>query len=281
MSREYRSCILFTSEKSNPHRKTNLFRTYTKALSYSPAQYVRMRDNDALARFAILSALVCNNYTAPVLTDAELALLAGISCILYDSVAYFKHSAEAETNTTFAYAPADTRVAAFRQYRDVLWALDATWARSDKARTLAVNFVRLGGGPIHVMMDRYRFVEEGLSMGKGVDDVETRIEDARDKIKLWNRVELRESSVKKDGGLCEMLKEKRGDLMFDGLEEYLRREQDEYCSRCCYQNLNMAGSSTQRFSGVELCRDCKDEWRSYLETLHIRAGRVFPELNSS
>lgn len=53
--------------------------------------------------------------------------LCEIGDTMYDSVAFYKHRSEGETNSTFAYMPPDLRVQAFRQCREVLWALDAAW----------------------------------------------------------------------------------------------------------------------------------------------------------
>lgn len=81
--------------------------------------------------------------------------------VLYDAVAFYKHHSEGETNTTFAYMPPDLRLNAFHTAHEVLWALDVAWRGKDH-HTSVITFIRLFGGPIHMMMRRYRFVEDGL-----------------------------------------------------------------------------------------------------------------------
>ena len=124
-----------------------------------------MRDADALARFTIAAALACNDYDNVSLTNEELEILTEIGNTLYDAVAFFKHQAEGEVNNTFAYVPSDMRNKAFHQCRETLWALDVTWAHNSKPQFIVVNFLRFLGGPIYIMMRRYRFVEDGLVVG--------------------------------------------------------------------------------------------------------------------
>jgi hypothetical protein len=140
-----------------------------------------MRDADALARFTIASALACNDLDDVWFTDEQFQILAEMGDTLYDSVAFYKHRSEGETNSTFAYIPPEIRVQAFRQTRELLWALDVTWAKRPELQSV-INFVRFFGGPIHMMMRRYRFVEEGLTIGRfETDEV---INQARRNVKL-------------------------------------------------------------------------------------------------
>lgn len=82
---------------------------------------------------------------------------------MYNVVAFYKHRAEGETNS--AYVDPGLREEAFRKFREVLWALEVAWGK-DPARRCVVNFLRPFGGPIHMMMRRYWFVEDGLVMGE-------------------------------------------------------------------------------------------------------------------
>ena len=139
-------------------------------------------------------------------------------------MAFYKHRSEGETNSTFAYVPADARIEAFRVARELLWALDVYYAVANKKEGVALmNFVRFFGGPIHMMMRRYRFVEEDLSIGRTeTGDV---VAQTRRNVKLWNRVDA--SDAKEDLPLppevaqvdrYKSLLQRKDDLMFPELQ---------------------------------------------------------------
>ena len=73
-------------------------------------------------------ALVSNDHDDVWFTEEQLQILSEIFITLYDAVAFFKHRSEGETNNTYAYMPENLRVKAYRQSREILWALDAAWA---------------------------------------------------------------------------------------------------------------------------------------------------------
>jgi len=50
------------------------------------------------------AALACNDFDGVSFTDAEWEILSEVGITLYDAVAFHKHRAEGETNSTFAYA---------------------------------------------------------------------------------------------------------------------------------------------------------------------------------
>ncbi|KAF5339287.1 hypothetical protein D9758_013336 [Tetrapyrgos nigripes] len=94
-------------------------------------------------------------------------MLTEIAVTLYDSVAFYKHRAEGEINSTFAYIPEDVRTDAFRRARETLWALDVAWTRKPELRHV-INFLRYIGGSIH--MD-----DEAISLRRrGFDNWEAR-----------------------------------------------------------------------------------------------------------
>lgn len=234
-----------------------------------------MRDADALARFTIASALACNDLDDVWFTDEQFQILAEMGDTLYDSVAFYKHRSEGETNSTFAYIPPEIRVQAFRQTRELLWALDVTWAKRPELQSV-INFVRFFGGPIHMMMRRYRFVEEGLTIGMfETDEV---INQARRNVKLWNRVDA-------DGDRVEDLQRYRDvmarsdALMYPGLAEFLQKDEGKFCPDCRFRE-SYGAENRHRFGGVEICCPCRKQWRAYLETLQERAVKAFPELAS-
>ncbi len=100
---------------------SELFRHYVDALAKSPRDWFRLRDCDALARFTMASALACNDLDDVYLADAEWEILAELGDTLYDAVAFYKHQAEGETNSTFGYVGGDARVESFRRCRELLW----------------------------------------------------------------------------------------------------------------------------------------------------------------
>jgi hypothetical protein len=164
MERELRTCILFMAEKSSSRRDGELFRRYVNCLADSPRQWFRMRDCDGLARFTVMAALACNNILDVCFSEEQLELFGEIGITMYDAVAFYKHRSEGEVCSTFAYAPDDMRVAAFRQCREVLWALDAAWA-GRPGMLIVPTVLRIFGGAIHMLMRRYRFVDENLTIG--------------------------------------------------------------------------------------------------------------------
>lgn len=78
MVREYRSCLLISSEKASSRRDGELFRRHVDALAKSPHQWFRMRDADALARYTIAAALACNDLDDVWFTDEQFEILAEI-----------------------------------------------------------------------------------------------------------------------------------------------------------------------------------------------------------
>ena len=152
-----------------------------------------MRDTDALARFTIAAALACSELNDFWLTNEQFDTVAEIGNTMYDAVAFWRHRAEGETNNLFAYVPDDERVKAYHTCREALWALDVAWSASP-AMQVVTNFLRSFGGPIHMMMRRYRFVEEALAIGKR--ETEHVIDQTRKNHKLWNRVDEHETASK-------------------------------------------------------------------------------------
>ena len=191
-------------------------------------------------------------------------------------MAFHKHRAEGETNNTFAYVDAGTmRVDAFRAARELLWALDVAWTPTSPARRCVVNFLRQFGGPIHIMMRRYRFVEDGLVVGKA--ETEEVVSQTRRHFKLWNRVDANRRFEFEDGrARYEDAIAREGGLMFPGLAELLEGS-DRQCGSCRYR-LSYGAEVTGRFGGVELCEACREVWCEYVRSLPLRASRVFPVL---
>ncbi|PYH33917.1 ABA 3 protein [Aspergillus neoniger CBS 115656] len=254
MAREYKTFLFITSQKVS-HANSELSRRYVNALVSSPQQWFRMRDCDALARFTIASALACNDLLDIWFTDAQYDILCEIGDTMYDAVAFYKHRSEGETNSTFAYMPEDHRIEAFHRARQVLWAIDLAMAGTP-GHLAVTNFLRSFGGPIHMMMRRYRFVEEDLTVGKS--ETKEVINQTRLNKKLWNR--------------------RSNEFMFRGLADYLDRANNQHCPECIYREVYGA-QRDHCFGGVQLCEQCRFEWGHFLGTLPERAKRAFPDLN--
>ncbi|OJI87868.1 hypothetical protein ASPTUDRAFT_80964 [Aspergillus tubingensis CBS 134.48] len=254
---EFKSFLLVTSEKTS-HRRFNseTFRRYVNALVGSPQQWFRMRDCDALARFTIAAGLACNDLLDTWYTDAQYNILCEIGATMYDAVAFFKHQSEGETNSTFAYMPEDERISAFHGVRQVLWALDVAMADMP-GHAIVTNFLRNVGGPILMTMRRYRFVEEGLTIGK--TESEEIINETRQNSKLWNRL---------DAGSATSLDIKHYHMLLFPAQK---------CTQCVYRKAYGA-QRAHCFGGVELCSQCRDEWGQYLKTLPERTKQAFPDL---
>ncbi|KAF2209117.1 hypothetical protein CERZMDRAFT_47699 [Cercospora zeae-maydis SCOH1-5] len=282
MAREYRTFLLIAAEKSS-NTSSELFRRYANALVASPKQWFRMRDCDALARFTIAAALACNDADDTWFSDEQLEVLTELCDCMYDAVAFFKHRAEGEISSTFAYVPSASRVAVYAECRQLLWALDVAW-RGDAARLHVINFARMFGGPIHMMMRRYRFVEEDLTIGKREDAVT--VNQARRNWKLWYRVEAAGAETAKvvgsQGGTVsgaarfEQLLA-RDDLMFTGLADFLRASDKGACARCYYPP-SYGAARLHEFGGARLCSICTTAFHVHVASLAQRLAWVFPEL---
>jgi len=282
MAREYKTFLLITSEKTSKRRESELFRRYVNGLASSPRTWFRMRDCDALARFTMAAALACNDLDDVWLSEEQFELLAEIGDVMYDSVAFYKHRSEGETNSTFAYVPTDARIEAFRVARELLWALDVYYAAPNKKGVALMNFLRFFGGPIHMMMRRYRFVEEDLSIGRTeTGDV---VAQTRRNVKLWNRVDA--SDAKEDLPLppevaqvdrYKSLLQRKDDLMFPELHDILEGAGDPQCGQCRYRS-SYGAKQIHKFGGVGLCSGCKSMWRDYVLSLPERVLEFFPGL---
>lgn len=264
MALEYKSFLIPAADKSSGRRRGELFGRYVNALASSPRTWFRMRDCDALSRFTIFSALACNDINT-VPTDDECELLSEIGIYLYDAVAFFKHRSEGETDNTFAYVPWDMRTETFRIARELLWALDAYYV-SRPGGPHIINLVRIMGGPVHMMMRRYRFVEEECTIGRAeTDDI---IELARNKVKLWNRVDVATPPPEKEstGPLetpgaerFQALLSRRNEWMFPGLSDCL--EGGGQCEHCVYRS-SYGAEGRHTFGGVHLCQQCRGAFRA-------------------
>lgn len=276
MERELRTCILFMAEKSSSRRDGELFRRYVDCLADSPRQWFRMRDCDGLARFTVMAALACNNILDVCFSEEQLELFGEIGITMYDAVAFYKHRSEGEVCSTFAYAPDDMRVAAFRQCREVLWALDAAWA-GRPGMLIVPTVLRIFGGAIHMLMRRYRFVDENLTIG--VPETEEVVSLTRANFKLWYRIDadktkkVSEESFQRYRDVLAASEE----VLFPGLAQTLETAGDGNCDTCIHR-ASYGAEDTHCFGGVKLCDDCRASWRHFLESFPDRAAKAFPEL---
>ncbi|KAH8887800.1 hypothetical protein GQ53DRAFT_784052 [Thozetella sp. PMI_491] len=280
MGRGYRAFLFTTSIKTSHKRQSDMFRRYVNALAESPKTWFRVRDCDALARFTMASALACNDVNDVRFSEDEFQIVAELGITLYDAVAFYKHRTEGETNSTFAYAGQELslRTECYRRYREVLWGLDVAWAGSPGHRCV-LNFLRFFGGPIHMTMRRYRFVEDGLTIGKPETDYV--VNQTRENYKLWNRVDVlaaAENDLQADVKSYEDAMSRSNELLFPGQAEILERGGDGHCSQCQYR-ASYGAKTTGQFGGVRLCGGCRAEWQRYLETFQDRATKVFPILS--
>lgn len=271
MGREFRTFLLITADKASDRRHDELFRRYVNGLAQSPKQWFRMRDCDALARYTIAAALACNDLDI-WFTEEQFEILSELGDTMYDAVAFYKHRSEGETNSTFAYMPEDLRIKAFREYREILWALDVAWARKPEFKSV-INFIRFFGGPIHMMMRRYRFVEDNMTIGS--PETEHVLSQTRQNFKLWHRVDANRSA--QNTQRYTDLLARSHELMFDGLAEFLETSDNGHCDRCHYRD-SYGAEADHQFGGVGLCDDCRTRWGSYLESFPTRATKAFPEL---
>lgn len=263
MSREFRTFLLFTADKTSDRRDGELYGRYRTALAFSPEQWFRMRDADALVRFSIAAALACNDRNVACWTG-KFEVLAEIAITLYDAVAFRKHKTEGEICSTFAYVPCQDRTEAFRRARDVLWSLDANSDLEDTR--IVINFIRALGGPIHMTMHRYRFVEEDLTIGRPENDEVKAL--AHQNAKLWFRDDRSGSLLANDRRYKYVLSQHK-QLLFSGLGKILVDSRNTACLQC-------RQTRTVNDGGSHLCEGCERVWRLYLKKLPARLLSTFP-----
>jgi hypothetical protein len=235
-----------------------------------------MRDTDALARFTIGAALVCNDLDNVWFSDAQFDIMAEIGNTMYDGIAYWKHRSEGEINSTFAYMPDTHRIMAYHRCREALWALDVAYAKQPEMKC-AINFIRYFGGPIHMMMRRYRFVEEGLTLGK--PETKRVIADTRKNVKLWNRVDEQKKAKDQERESLEQYRDvlsKEKAFLFNGLAAMLEEADEGLCSTCSYRE-TYGAPQAHTFGGVVICAGCKHGWGAYTESILERTVKTFPE----
>ena len=148
--------------------------------------------------------------------------------------------------------------------RDVLWSLDAN---SDSEDTrIVMNLIRALGGPIHMTMHRYRFVEEDLTIGRPENDEVRAL--AHQNAKLWFR-DNRSDGLLADDRRYERVMSQRKQLLFSGLGKILANSRDTACRECRQSGFVNKG-------GMHLCKTCECVWRVYLEKLPARVLSTFP-----
>ncbi|MFI5867308.1 hypothetical protein [Streptomyces sp. NPDC051546] len=271
MAREFRGALLFMQEKTSGRRDTLLWHRYANALAYSPRDWFRIRDCDGLARFTMAAALACNDIDTDWPQEEEFRFLAELVLILYDTVAFYKHRAEGEICNTWAYADPSLRQEVYGQFREALWALDTAWSRRPDRRCLT-TFIRNVGGPIHMTMRRYRFVEDGLTIGE--PETTQMVDYARRHAKLWYRLDAIPETDRADEPFHKIMTDKDR-LLFDGFADMLKRPEEENCSHCHRQGVYGTDDLGQ-FSGVQLCSACLQDWTAYLTTFAARARGTLP-----
>lgn len=273
MAREYKTFLTVTSDKTSDRRHDELFWRYRRAVASSPQNWFRLRDCDALCRFTIAAALACNDADSVWFSDEEFNVLAEIGDTMYDAIAFYKHRAEGETNNTFAYVPQDLRVEAYRTARELLWAFDVAFAAKPEMQ-IVTNFVRAFGGPIHMMMRRYRFVEEGLVIGKAEDD--NVIQGARNHEKLWHRLDRDEVKVLEGAQRLERILAMEDKLLFRGFATILT---DAGRSDSPSESEPMVATGEKNgFGGSLLTKSAAQEWRTFALGLQDRFHRAFPQV---
>jgi len=271
MAREYRSMLLLMTEKTAGRRDAGLFCRMVEALAHTPSDYFRIRDCDGAFRFFVAAGMACNDVTAGWLSDQEYQVLAEVGLGMYDAMAFHKHRAEGEICNLFAYADPQLRQQAYHMYREALWALDTAWSRTVAGRC-GINFTRLFAGPIHMMMRRYRFVEDGLMIGR--PETEQVVEQTRRNIKLWYRVDSAPEPGVGDDRYTAVIADKDR-LLFPGLQEMLDRPDDDKCPDC-RRRASYGAETIETFGGVRLCGRCRATWGAYLLSFPARAAKTLP-----
>ncbi|KAH3913833.1 hypothetical protein HBH56_094860 [Parastagonospora nodorum] len=139
------------------------------------------------------------------------------------------------------------------------------------------KFIRFFGGPIHMMMLRYRFVEEGLAQGK--PETKRVIADTRKNVKLWNRGDEQEKVKGQERESLEQYRHVLSQekvLLSNALAAMLEGAHEGLCSKCSYRE-TYAAPQAHTFGGVVLCARCKQKLGAYTEIILERTVKTFPE----
>jgi hypothetical protein len=125
-----------------------------------------------------------------------------------------------------------------------------------------------------IVMRRYRFVEDGLVIGR--PETLTVVKQARAKFKLWNRVDAQDSEVEGVDHYTAMTA-RSDELVFDGLSGYLEASKNVTCQEC-QEHQSCKEDTLYGLGGVRLCDECRDEWGAHIDTFPNRFASVFPEV---
>jgi hypothetical protein len=123
-------------------------------------------------------------------------------------------------------------------------------------------------------MRRYRFVEDGLTLG--LPENERVVEETRRNVKLWYRLGPGASRVGDTGMADTYYREtmaREGRVMFPGLAEMLDRSDVDRCSSCRTRNA-YGPDGVGEFGGVVLCDGCRSQWDGYLRDFPSRMKKV-------
>ena len=164
-----------------------------------------------------------------------------------------------------------------------------------------------------MMMRRYRYVEDGLTIGN--PETDSIVAQTERNVKLWNRVTVGEGSQsrsqprskqdettkphkhhqkknepshirKEEGDIFindqefKTILENQSTLLFPGMADMLLPpdNNDKQCKKCRYKPSYGIATVKGEFGGVRLCGGCEAEWGRYIEKFPERAGVVFPFL---
>lgn len=275
MSLEYKTFLTVTSEKTSERRYDKFFQDYARAISSSPENWFRLRDCDALCRFTIAAALVCNDIDDLWLSEEQWNVLAEIGDTLYDAVAFYKHRAEGETNNTFAYVPESVRVHAYEKAREILWALDMTFAKTH-GWAYIINMLRFFGGPIHMTMRRYRFVEEDLTIGKPED--ETVRDAAKKHVKLWHRLDFDLAKQQLSEARLRKILSMQDRIFFPGFVDILEQVKGNDSLLSTPDDPDASADGEHLFGGKIARATVAEQWGLYVLQLDARVKSAFPEV---
>lgn len=206
-----------------------------------------------MARFTVAAASARNDLDNIWFTGGQPYILTKLADALYNAVPFYKHRSEGETNSNFAYIPEDVRVKAYRKCREILSALDIIW-RTQPKLACVINFLHFFDRPIQMLIRRYRFVEESLTISR--PETDALISQALQNVNLWNRVEASKRVMTDGRSRYKDLINRSHELMFPGLAEFLDTGGDGHCDHCRYRG-SYGTQESRQFGGVQLCNDCR------------------------
>jgi hypothetical protein len=238
---------------------------HKSAIDSSPENWFRMRDFESLFRFLIAAVLACNGYSEDycLFSEDQLQLLSEMNTVIYDTVTFRKH-ADADLASIFDFVPEIKRSTIFREYREVLLAMDAAFAWNSSAHVHIRYLMRNLGGSFRKAIRRSCFVSSSLVVRRHVSN-ESRpgsgpaTASAHSQISILMQEQPITRPISNINGRSHLGRQRQG----------------------CDTTLgHTSRTSLQAPRDCPLSDKCANMWLAWLDSIEERAAEAFPQLKN-